>query len=78
MIYIPNKKSIVLKIIEYKAKYFKEHGQPPNIIYLDAEELEDLRKALAIEVWKWPVTIDGMDLRKEEDFLISTDKFRIF
>ncbi len=68
MIYLPNQKSIILKIIEYKAKYTKEHGQPPNILYLDADEREDLRKACKIEVWKWPVTIEGMELRKEENY----------
>lgn len=77
MISIPNPKSIVLKIIEYKAKYIKEHGHPPNLIYLDAGEREDLRKVCNIEEWKWPVTIAGMELRKEEDFIIKTDRFKV-
>lgn len=79
MIYIPNKKSIIPKIIEYKEKYIKDNGYAPNVIYLNVDEREDLRKACKIKgAWKWPVTIAGMKLMKEEDFLINTDKFRIF
>lgn len=68
MISLPNQKSIIQKIWEYKQKYIKDHGHPPTIIYLNPDEREDLRKALSIIAWKWPVTISGMDMRKEEEY----------
>jgi len=69
MIYIPNKNSIIQKIFEYKKQYIKDHGKRPTIIYLDPEEREDLRKAVGVAVWIWPVTIAGMKLRKQEDYI---------
>ena len=78
MISIPNRRSIIEKIVDYKARYTMEHGHPPNVIYLDETEREDLRKACNIEgAWKWPVDIMGMELRKEEDFIIKTDRFNV-
>lgn len=68
MISIPDRKSIIQQIYEYKLDFINKHGRPPTIIYLDPDEREDLRKALGIVVWKWPVTISGMQLRKQEDY----------
>ncbi len=72
MISLPYRKSIIQQIWEYKQEFTKEHGRPPTIIYLDPDEREDLRKALGIKVWKWPVTISGMQLRKQEDYFPTT------
>ena len=66
MISLPNNKSILVKIYEYKQEYIKEHGKPPTIIYLDPDERKDLSAAIG-RVLVWPVTVAGMDLRKEED-----------
>ncbi len=67
MIFLPNNKSILVKIFEYKQKYIKDHGKPPTIIYLDADERKDLSKAIG-RVLVWPVTVAGMDLRKQEEY----------
>jgi hypothetical protein len=67
MISLPNNKSILQKIFEYKLKYIKDHGHAPDIIYLDADERKDLSKAID-RVLVWPVTVTGMDLRKQEEY----------
>ncbi|MAE50089.1 hypothetical protein CMI48_05065 [Candidatus Pacearchaeota archaeon] len=64
----PTKKSILYKIAEFKIKYTKRHGKHPNVMYLDPDEREDLRKACGIKEWKWPVVISGMQLRKHEEY----------
>ena len=66
MISLPNNNSILQKIYEHKQKYTREHGHPPTIIYLDADERKDLSKAIG-RVLVWPVTVAEMDLRKTED-----------
>lgn len=67
MISLPNNKSILQKIFEYKQKYIKEHGKPPTIIYLDPDERQDLSAAIG-RVLMWPVTVAGMNVRKQEDY----------
>lgn len=67
MSYLLHNKSILQKIYEYKRKYIKEHGKPPTIIYLDPDERKDLSKAIG-RVLIWPVTVAGMDLRKQEEY----------
>ena len=74
MISIPNLKSILIKIHEYKQKYIKDHGKEPDVIYLDPDEREDLRKACGLDVLVWPVDVAGMKLRKQEDY-INMDGF---
>ncbi len=67
MISIPNKKSIIQKIVEYHSKYIQDHGKPPTVLWLDPDEREDLRRALKVIVWQYPVTIMGMTMKHEED-----------
>lgn len=67
MISLPHPNSILQKIYEYKQKYTKDHGKPPTIIYLDPDERRDLSKAIG-RVLIWPVTISGMELRKQEEY----------
>lgn len=65
---IRNPRSIIYKIHEFRQKYIKDHGKNPNIIYLDPEEREDLRKACGLKVLNWPVDVAGMQVRKTEEY----------
>ena len=68
MIINPNRKSLLQKIAEYKRDYIKEHGKPPNVIYLDPDERADLKKELKIiGPWQHPVKLSGMVMKNEED-----------
>ncbi len=67
MICIPNEKSIIQKIVEYRHDYIREHGKPPTVIWLDPDEREDLRRACQVLVWQYPVMIMGMTMKHQED-----------
>ncbi|MAE81439.1 MAG: hypothetical protein CMB80_01795 [Flammeovirgaceae bacterium] len=68
MIFNPRKKSLCQKIAEYKRDYTKEHGKPPNVIWLDPDERKDLKEELKIiGPWQHPVRINGMLMKNEED-----------
>lgn len=68
MISLPNQKSILQKIAEFRIQYIKEHNKVPDVIYLDPDERKDLRKAVGLDKWYWPITISGMKLRKQEEY----------
>jgi|TARA_R100001530_G_scaffold2021_1_gene3446 hypothetical protein len=71
MILIPNQKSILQKIAEYKRDYEKEHGKKPDVIWLDPDEREEVKNALKIIAWKHPVHLNGMLMKNEEDKIDS-------
>jgi hypothetical protein len=67
MIYTPNNKSILQKILEFREKYYKDHGVEPNVIYLDPDERKDLKLACKIVEFEYPVHIFGMLMKNAED-----------
>jgi len=64
---MPDNKSILQKIIEFKIKYYKDHGVKPNVIYLDPDERQDLKIACKIVEWDHPVHIFEMLMKNAED-----------